>query len=59
MRPEFADALRKSLIFSCNVYMLHMFIESHGKSAFLLKGSSKHKRKRSEMEEVKEEEKML
>ena len=30
-----------------------------GRSAYLLKSSSKHKRKRSEIEEVKEEERML
>jgi hypothetical protein len=33
--------------------------ESRGKSAYLLKPSSKLKRKRSEIEEVKEEEKKL
>ena len=31
-------------------------IEEKGRSAFLLKGFSKNKRKRSEIEEVKEEE---
>lgn len=34
-------------------------IESHGKSASLLKQNSKRKRRRDEIEEVKEEEKML
>jgi hypothetical protein len=39
--------------------IINLTIASHGKSAFLLKPSSKLKRKRSEMEEVKEEEKLL
>ena len=34
-------------------------IETNGKSAFLLKGTSKRKRRRSQIEEVKEEEKLL
>jgi hypothetical protein len=60
MRPEFANALKKSIVFSCKIN-IHKFIilESRGKSAYLLKPSSKMKRKRSEMEEVKDEEHML
>jgi hypothetical protein len=40
---------------------MHMIscIAEKGRSAFLLKGLSKNKRKRSEIEEVKEEEKLL
>jgi hypothetical protein len=34
-------------------------IEEKGKSAFLLKGASKYKRSRDEMEEVKQEETLL
>jgi hypothetical protein len=36
-----------------------MFIAEKGKGAFLLKGSSKYKRKRAEIEDVKEEEQLL
>jgi len=36
-----------------------MFLASKGKCAFLLKGSSKKKRSREEMEEVKQEEDLL
>ena len=36
-----------------------MFLASMGKGAFLLKGSSKKKRSREEMEEVKQEEDLL
>lgn len=60
MRPEFAAALKKSISFSCkSIDISHYCLESKGRSAHLLKPSSKHKRKRSEIEEVKEEELML
>lgn len=39
--------------------MLSRHIAEKGKSAFLLKGSSALKRRRSDIEEVKEEEKLL
>ena len=60
MRPEFAEALKKSISFSSMIiYVNSLSIVDRGKSASLLKPSSKLKRKRSEIEEVKEEEKKL
>lgn len=60
MRPEFAEALRKSISFSCKFIVIsYAYTETNGRSAHLLKPSSKLKRKRSEIEEVKEEERML
>lgn len=60
MRPEFATALKKSISFSCkSIDNINFHLETNGRSAYLLKPSSKVKRKRSEMEEVKEEELML
>jgi hypothetical protein len=60
MRPEFAAALKKSISFSCiSFFVCAKLLESNGRSAFLLKPSSKTKRKRQEIEEVKEEEQLL
>jgi hypothetical protein len=60
MRPEFANALKKSISFSCKInIVIELYKETNGRSAFLLKPSSKVKRKRTEIEEVKEEEKQL
>jgi hypothetical protein len=60
MRPEFAQALRRSISFSCKFLTILIHdLESHGKSASLLKMNSKKKRTFAEMEEVKEEEKSL
>lgn len=39
--------------------MSNIIIEEKGRAAFLLKGTSKNKRKRSEIEEVKDEEEKL
>mmetsp|Transcript_8936 Transcript_8936/g.6703 ORF Transcript_8936/g.6703 Transcript_8936/m.6703 type:complete len:120 (+) Transcript_8936:2258-2617(+) len=51
MRPEFAEALNKTLSFSS--------IAEKGKSVGLLKDTSKRKRQRDELEEVKQEESLL
>ena len=60
MRPEFAEALKKSISFSSKIIYVDMIpIVDRGKSASLLKPGSKLKRKRSEIEEVKEEEQRL
>jgi hypothetical protein len=60
MRPEFANALRNSISFSCKLnIIIELYKETNGRSAFLLKPSSKIKRKRTEIEEVKEEERLL
>lgn len=59
MRPEFAEALNKSISFSSNILAINYYAADRGKSVALLKPSSKLKRKRSEIEEVKEEEKRL
>jgi hypothetical protein len=57
MRPEFAEALKKSISFSSMILIVGItYIVDRGKSASLLKAGSKLKRKRSEIEEVKEEE---
>ena len=53
MIPEFAEAMKRCSTFSC--IMTHS-IASKGKATFMLKGSSKKKRSRVEMEEVKHEE---
>lgn len=57
MRPEFATALNNSLNFSSKVLLFLVIIAERGRAANLLKGSSKRKRGRAELEEVKEEEK--
>lgn len=60
MKPEFAAALKKCMTFSSKSSDYpNLNIAEKGKSAFLLKGSAAYKRKRGEMEEVKNEEKML
>ena len=60
MKPEFGTAFKKSKRFSSiNTTYLRCPIAEKGKSAFLLKGSAHVKRKRSEMDEVKEEETLL
>ena len=57
LRPEFAEALEKCISFSSIMhYLTNYFIAHHGRAAFLLKDSSKRKRTRPEMEEVKKEE---
>ena len=59
MRPEFAQALNSCLNFSSNNYICWPFIASHGRAANLVKGSSKRKRTKEEIEEVKGEEEEL
>ncbi len=60
MRPEFAQALQSCQNFSCKCSSSSSLgLESKGRSAILLKESSKRKRKKSEIEEVKHEEVML
>jgi hypothetical protein len=56
MRPEFANALQSCLNFSCKKYYHQIKIASKGRAANLVKESSKRKRTREELEEVKEEE---
>ena len=54
MRPEFAQALKRCESFSSKTSpLLNLFVGSKGKAAFLLKPSSKKKRSREELEEVK------
>eukprot|EP00349_Pseudokeronopsis_sp_Brazil_P010959 CAMPEP_0202978102 /NCGR_PEP_ID=MMETSP1396-20130829/84642_1 /ASSEMBLY_ACC=CAM_ASM_000872 /TAXON_ID= /ORGANISM="Pseudokeronopsis sp., Strain Brazil" /LENGTH=128 /DNA_ID=CAMNT_0049716971 /DNA_START=3502 /DNA_END=3888 /DNA_ORIENTATION=- len=60
MRPEFAEALNKTLSFSCKVTFIQLTsIAEKGKSVGLLKDTSKRKRQRDELEEVKQEESLL
>jgi hypothetical protein len=59
MRPEFAQALNSCLNFSSKPYTFFHFIASHGRAANLVKGSSKRKRTKEEIEEVKGEEEEL
>lgn len=55
MRPEFEAALKKSISFSSKFFIVDKpFIAEKGKAAFLMKGSATKKRKRAEMEGVKE-----
>jgi hypothetical protein len=57
MKPEFEAALKKCISFSCKQSITFtMPVEEKGRSAFLLKGGAKYKRKRDEMEDVKQEE---
>ena len=49
---------RQPLIVVSLCLVLNLIVDK-GRSAFLLKPSSKHKRKRNEMEEVKDEEELL
>ena len=60
MKPEFEAALKKCISFSCKLSIsIILSIEEKGRSAFLLKGGAKYKRKRDEMEDVKQEETLL
>jgi hypothetical protein len=59
MRPEFAQALNSCLNFSSKAFTMLPFIASHGRAANLVKGSSKRKRTKEEIEEVKGEEEEL
>ena len=57
MKPEFVDALDKCVTFSRNlIIFLTISLVEKGKSTGFLKDSSKRKRKRDEIEEVKDEE---
>jgi hypothetical protein len=60
MKPEFEAALKKCISFSSKLMTCHKpTIAEKGRSAFLLKGGAKYKRKRDEIEDVKAEESML
>lgn len=60
LRPEMAEAFEKCISFSSILNIsLYYYLAHHGRAAFLLKDSSKRKRTKSEMEEVKQEEEEL
>ena len=59
MRPEFVSALHSCFNFSSKITLTINNLDERGRSAGLLKTSSKRKRIRSEVEDVKEEEKEL
>ena len=59
MRPEFASALKSVRALAVSFDPPQLRIASKGKAAFMLKASSKKKRSRLEMEEVKHEEDAL
>ena len=60
MKPEYAEALKSSSSYSSKPHSSSLNpLADKGRSAFLLKPSSKHKRRRNEMEEVKDEEELL
>ena len=56
LKPEFLEALNHSEVFSCNSFLINSHIVHKGRTVSFLKDSSKRKRKRSEIEEVKVEE---
>ena len=53
MRLEFAETLKNSLQYSCIINIFFKFLEQKGRATFLIKNSSKRKRKRKEVEELK------
>ena len=57
MKPEFLNALENSISFSGKYWTNFNILANRGKSAYMLKDSSKRKRSKLEIEEVKEEEK--
>lgn len=59
MRPEFVAALKKSISFSSKIYLINFVLAERGRAAFLIKNSSKRKRKAKEIEELKQEEEDL
>jgi hypothetical protein len=59
MHPDFYEALQNTVAFASILHSLDHPIASHGKGAYMLKGSSKRKRTHAEVEEVKDEEEEL
>ena len=60
MRPEFVEALEHCLNYSSNnMINFILTIAEKGRSLALLKDSSRRKRNRNELEEIKEEENLF
>ena len=62
MRPEFAQAFQNCMNFSRKsdrIPLSHRDLVENGRASMLMKGSSKRKRTKAELEEVKQEEEAL
>ena len=59
MKPEFVNALENCISFSGKYWNIFNILANRGKSAYMLKDSSIKKRSKRQIEEVKEEEKLL
>ena len=60
MRPEFAQALQNCMSFSSNAFLIGDYhLVENGRASLLMKTSSKRKRTKAELEEVKNEEEAM